>query len=95
MDKQKLEIAARITAIEHVLMHVSSMAYFTSGVSAETITATRKNMRDQLLQQQTPGLRPGWSDHISGEIADHADFLMKGIAAMVGALETAAASPKT
>ena len=76
-DAPKLE--ARLTAIEHVLTHVTRAVYLVANIPDTVIAAAHANIRAGLQEETFPRVNPALSDHFSAEISEAADKILKNI----------------
>lgn len=76
-----MEVAARIAALEHVVMHIGSIVTVATEMTPELVDELREPTRTKLIGRPIDGLIPGYSSLLSAEIADHVDSLWRGIAA--------------
>ena len=70
VDKEKLDLEIRLTAIEYLLINMGKAVYLTAQVPAEKMREMRESARTQLLGETFPGVDPSMGDHVGAELAD-------------------------
>ena len=60
VDKEKLDLEIRLTAIEYLLINMGKAVYLTAQVPAEKMREMRENARTQLLGELTPVFIQAW-----------------------------------
>ena len=84
VDKEKLDLEIRLTAIEYLLINMGKAVYLTAQVPAEKMREMRENARTQLLLGETsPGVDPSMGDHVGAELADRVEYLLGEIEILV------------
>ena len=83
VDKEKLDLEIRLTAIEYLLINMGKAVYLTAQVPAEKMREMRENARTQLLSETFPGVDPSMGDHVGAELADRVEYLLGEIEILV------------
>ena len=83
VDKEKLDLEIRLTAIEYLLINMGKAVYLTAQVPAEKMREMRENAQKQLLGETSPGVDPSMGDHVGAELADRVEYLLGEIEILV------------
>ena len=83
VDKEKLDLEIRLTAIEYLLINMGKAVYLTAQVPAEKMREMRESARTQLLGETFPGVDPSMGDHVGAELADRVEYLLGEIEILV------------
>jgi hypothetical protein len=78
-DKAALDLEIRLQAIEFVLAQVGKIAMISAGITPDLAAQMRQNGREALLKETFPGADPAVADHLSAELADRVEALLKNI----------------
>ncbi len=78
-NKATLDLEIRLQAIEIVLAQIGKIALIAAGITPELAAEMRKNGREALLKKTFAGADPAIADHLSAELADRVEYLLKNI----------------
>ena len=76
MDKERIGLEARLTAIEYLLTTLLASRYQQRPDPLEALDAAANGVRDLLNQATIPGVDPALSDHAAAETRDEVLRLM-------------------
>lgn len=81
MDKDKIDLAIRLGAIEHVLCDtLAKFAVVTNGPNALTyVQGLRASAAQHLAARTFPEAEPVVSDHAAAELESHVDRLLRAV----------------
>lgn len=79
MNNAQINQAAKIYALQTVLVHVSKIVLVQAGIKPETVQLLRDNARDKLSREVYPGFDAAWSDHLSAEIEAAVDEIFSDL----------------
>ena len=69
MDKEKLELSIRLSAIEYMVAHTMNIVLKHSRADEKAIAAAETKANQMFLTTTFPGLDAAVSDHVSAEFA--------------------------
>jgi hypothetical protein len=83
LDPEKLQLEARLQALEYLLAEAFKLLYLATGVSHDAISASHEELREAMRTMAIPTSDPAAADLLAGEMQDATSRLLRMISSAV------------